>query len=69
MLGKLQCPGAHEAQQRGATEVVALSTQSFAFFSGVCGFAEATKEILPEARLKAYEESARNSRILVRKAG
>ena len=58
-----------EAQQRGATEVVALSTQSFAFFSGVCGFAEATKEILPEARLKAYEESARNSRILVRKAG
>ncbi len=58
-----------EAQQRGATEVVALSTQSFAFFSGVCGFAETPKEILPEARLKAYEESARNSRILVRKAG
>ena len=58
-----------EAQQRGATEVVALSTQSFAFFSGVCGFSEATKDILPETRLKAYEESGRNSRVLVRKAG
>jgi amino-acid N-acetyltransferase len=58
-----------EAHQRGATQVVALSTQSFAFFTGVCGFEEAGKEILPEARLKAYEESARNSRILVRKAG
>lgn len=58
-----------EAAQRGATQVVALSTQSFAFFSGVCGFEEAGKEVLPEARLKAYEESGRNSRILVKKAG
>ena len=59
----------HEAQQRGAEQVVALSTQSFAFFTGVCGFEEASKEILPEARLKAYEESGRNSRVLVKKAG
>jgi amino-acid N-acetyltransferase len=58
-----------EAQQRGATEVVALSTQSFAFFTGVCGFEETTKEILPEARLKSYDESGRNSRVLLRKAG
>ena len=58
-----------EAQQHGATEVIALSTQSFAFFSGVCGFEEATKDILPAARLKSYDESGRNSRILVRKAG
>ncbi len=58
-----------EAQQRGATEVVALSTQGFAFFTGVCGFAETGKEILPEARLKSYEESGRNSRVLLRRAG
>ena len=56
-----------EAQKRGATDVFALSTQSFAFFTGVCGFAEAEKEVLPEARLKAYEESGRNSRILLKK--
>jgi amino-acid N-acetyltransferase len=58
-----------EAMQRGATDVIALSTQSYAFFTGVCGFTETAKEILPEARLKLYEESGRNSRILVRKAG
>ena len=49
--------------------MVALSTQSFAFFSGVCGFEEVGKEILPEARLKAYEESGRNSRVLLKKLG
>ena len=58
-----------EALQRGATQVVALSTQSFAFFSGVCGFEETGKDVLPEARLKAYEESGRNSRILIKKIG
>jgi len=58
-----------EALQRGATQVMALSTQSFAFFSGVCGFEEATKDILPEARLKSYAESGRNSRVLVKMAG
>ncbi len=58
-----------QAFQRGAEQVVALSTQSFAFFSGVCGFEETSKDILPEARLKAYDESGRNSRVLVKKAG
>ncbi len=58
-----------EARQRGASKVVALSTQSFAFFTGVCGFTEGNKDHLSEARLKAYEESGRNSRILVRPAG
>lgn len=58
-----------EAQKRGATTVFALSTQSFSFFTGVCGFEEATKDVLPEARLKSYDESGRNSRILVKKVG
>lgn len=54
------------AKERGATTVIALSTQSFGFFSNVCGFEETSKEILPEARLKLYEESGRNPKVLVK---
>jgi amino-acid N-acetyltransferase len=55
-----------QAKERGAKKVIALSTQSFGFFSSVCGFEESTKEILPEARLKLYEENGRNARVLVK---
>lgn len=54
------------AKERGATTVIALSTQSFGFFTNVCGFEESTKAILPEARLKSYEESGRNPKVLVK---
>ena len=54
------------AKERGATSVIALSTQSFTFFISSCGFAEADKSILPETRLKHYEESGRNSKVLVK---
>jgi amino-acid N-acetyltransferase len=55
-----------QAKERGAKKVIALSTQSFGFFSSVCGFEESSKEILPEARLKLYEENGRNARVLVK---
>ncbi len=55
-----------QAKERGAKRVIALSTQSFGFFSNVCGFEESTKEILPEARLKQYEENGRNARVLTK---
>jgi len=55
-----------QAKERGAKKIIALSTQSFGFFSNVCGFEESTKEILPEARLKLYEENGRNARVLVK---
>ncbi len=54
------------AKERGATRIIALSTQSFGFFTSVCGFEESSKEILPEARLKLYEESGRNPKVLVK---
>lgn len=54
------------AKERGATTILALSTQSFGFFTNVCGFEEATKDVLPEARLKLYEESGRNAKVLVK---
>ena len=59
--------GCMMAKERGATTVIALSTQAFSFFTSVCGFEEAEKEVLPESRLKAYEESGRNSKVLIRK--
>ena len=55
------------AKERGATTVIALSTQAFSFFTSVVGFEEADKDVLPESRLKAYEESGRNSKVLTRK--
>jgi len=55
------------AKERGASTVIALSTQAISFFTSVVGFEEADKDVLPESRLKAYEDSGRNSRVLVRK--
>ena len=54
------------AKERGAKSILALSTQSFGFFQNVVGFEEADKSILPEARLKTYEESGRKAKVLVK---
>jgi amino-acid N-acetyltransferase len=58
--------GVMVAKDRGATTVLALSTQAFTFFTSVCGFSEAEKDALPDSRLKAYEDSGRKSKILVK---
>jgi amino-acid N-acetyltransferase len=55
-----------EAQRLGMSRVVALSTQGYAFFTGVLGFEEGKRDDLPESRRKSYDESGRNSRILTR---
>lgn len=57
------------AKERGVKTVIALSTQSFGFFSNVLGFEEADKSVLPEARLKSYEDSGRNAKVLVKRMG
>jgi amino-acid N-acetyltransferase len=57
------------AKERGAKTVIALSTQSFGFFQNVVGFEETDKSILPEARLKLYDESGRNAKVLVKQLG
>lgn len=54
------------AKERGATQIVALSTQSFGFFTNTCGFEEADRSILPEARQKLYEENGRNAKVLTK---
>lgn len=55
-----------QAKERGVKTILALSTQSFGFFTNVLGFEEASKEILPDARLERYEESGRNAKVLVK---
>ena len=54
------------AKERGAARIVALSTQSFGFFINNLGFSEADKSVLPDSRLKAYEDSGRNAKVLTR---
>ncbi len=54
------------AKERGAAQIIALSTQSFGFFTNTCGFEEADKSLLPESRLKLYEESGRNAKVLLK---
>jgi amino-acid N-acetyltransferase len=55
-----------QAKERDVKTIIALSTQSFGFFTNVLGFEEATKEVLPEARLKLYDDSGRNAKVLVK---
>ncbi|MDD3180368.1 MAG: amino-acid N-acetyltransferase [Opitutaceae bacterium] len=55
------------AKERGLSKILALSTQSFSFFMSVCNFEEADKSVLPDSRLKSYEDSGRNSKILLKK--
>jgi amino-acid N-acetyltransferase len=55
------------AKERGATTILALSTQSFGFYTNVVGFEETTKDIRPDTRLKIYEDSGRNAKVLVKK--
>lgn len=58
-----------EAKRRGVGKLIALSTQTFAFFHSVCGFEETDKGALPPERLAAYERSHRNSRVLLKRLG
>jgi amino-acid N-acetyltransferase len=56
-----------KAAERGAKAILALSTQAYSFFTSVCGFDDADKDVLPPSRLKSYEESGRNSKIMIKK--
>ncbi|HEY3320250.1 MAG TPA: amino-acid N-acetyltransferase [Planctomycetota bacterium] len=54
------------ARQRGFKELFCLSTQTFAYFQQKGGFREATPDDLPPARRQQWEQSRRNSRILIK---
>ena len=55
------------ARELGLRELLALSTQAFAYFQSKAGFAEGIPDDLPPARREKYEQSGRNSKVLVKK--
>lgn len=54
------------AAERGFTRLLALSTQAFKFLQQKGGFEEVTSDQLPEQRRLGYEQSGRNSRVLMK---
>lgn len=57
----------NKAREAGLNELFALSTQAFTYFQSKAGFAEGTPDDLPPARREKYEQSGRNSKILIKK--
>lgn len=54
------------AAEKGVKQIFALSTRAFNYFQHKGGYVEATPDDLPPERRKKYEESARNSKVIVR---
>jgi amino-acid N-acetyltransferase len=57
----------NRAKEMGLNELLTLSTQAFTYFQSKAGFAEGSPEDLPPARREKYEQSGRNSKVLVKK--
>ena len=57
----------NKARELGMTELLVLSTQAFTYFQSKAGFAEGSPEDLPPPRREKYEQSGRNSKVLVKK--
>ena len=56
-----------KAREMGLNELITLSTQAFTYFQSKGGFSEGTPDDLPPARREKYEQSGRNSKVLVKK--
>ena len=54
------------AREFGFRELLALSTQAFTYFQSKGGFLEGSPDDLPPARREKYEQSGRNSKVLVK---
>lgn len=57
----------NKAREMGLSELLTLSTQAFTYFQSKGGFAEGTPDNLPCVRREKYEQSGRNSKVLVKK--
>ena len=57
----------NKAREAGLNELITLSTQAFTYFQSKGGFAEGTPDDLPPMRRDKYEQSGRNSKVLVKK--
>jgi amino-acid N-acetyltransferase len=57
----------NKAKELSLGELLTLSTQAFTYFQSKGGFAEGTPDDLPPARREKYDQSGRNSKVLVKK--
>jgi amino-acid N-acetyltransferase len=57
----------NKARELGINELLTLSTQAFTYFQSKAGFSEGTPEDLPPTRREKYDQSGRNSKVLVKK--
>jgi amino-acid N-acetyltransferase len=57
----------NKAREAGLTELITLSTQTFAYFQSKGGFVEGGPDDLPPDRREKYDHSGRKSKILVKK--
>jgi amino-acid N-acetyltransferase len=57
----------NKAREMSLGELLTLSTQAFTYFQSKGGFGEGTPDDLPPARREKYEQSGRNSKVLVKK--
>ena len=56
----------NKAREAGMNELIVLSTQAFTYFQSKCGFSEGAADNLPPARRAKYDQSGRNSKILMK---
>ena len=56
----------NRARELGLVQLLVLSTQAFSFFQLKGGFVEGGPDDLPPSRREQYEQSGRNSKVLVR---
>jgi amino-acid N-acetyltransferase len=56
-----------KARELGLNELLALSTQAFTYLQSKGGFVEGRPEDLPPARREKYEQSGRNSKVLLKR--
>ena len=57
----------NKARELGLNELLTLSTQAFTYFQSKGGFAEGTPDDLPPSRREKYDQSGRNSKVLIKK--
>ncbi|HEY4416322.1 MAG TPA: amino-acid N-acetyltransferase [Verrucomicrobiae bacterium] len=57
----------NKAREIGLSELLTLSTQAFTYFQSKGGFTEGTPDDLPPSRREKYDQSGRNSKVLVKK--
>jgi amino-acid N-acetyltransferase len=56
-----------KARELALDELITLSTQAFTYFQSKGGFVEGTPDDLPPGRREKYDQSGRNSKVLVKK--